>query len=51
MKTACKLLIGVMLILAVPGCRCFGDPGYDTCWTAPNAPVAGTLTPPQVTMQ
>ena len=51
MKTALKVLLGLMLICAVSGCCCCGGGGYDTCWTAPNAPVVGTMTPPQVTMQ
>ena len=52
MKTALTVLSGLLLICALSGCCCFGDRGYDTCWrAAPNAPVAGTPTPPEVTMQ
>lgn len=52
MKTALKVLVGLMLIYALPGCCCFGGRGYDTCWrTAPDATMAGTTTPPQVTMR
>jgi hypothetical protein len=52
MKTAFKLLIGLLLIFAVQGCRCFTDRWCDTCGlTAPNPALAGTLTAPQVTMR
>lgn len=52
MRTALKGLVGLLLMVAVSGCCCFGDPAYNTCWTtAPNAAVAGNMTPPQVTMQ
>jgi hypothetical protein len=52
MKTACKILMGLMLMVAVSGCRCLGDGWCDTCGlSAPNPALAATMTPPHVTMQ
>ena len=52
MTAALKLLVGLILILAVHGCRCCDNHWHDTCRVmAPRAPVAGAVMPPEVTVQ
>ena len=52
MRTGWMLLLGLMLLVAVQGCHCFGDHGPANCWQADHsAPVVGALAPPEVTLQ
>jgi hypothetical protein len=50
MKTALKVLSGLMLICAVPGCCCCDGRGYDNCQTAPWLGANSVATTPNVEM-